>query len=345
MFNWTRRRFVSTGAAGIAMAAGAVRRATADTQELRLLVWEGYADDEWVKEFESENNAKVSVVYLTSDDEMWTKLKGSNGQDYDVFSVNTGDLKKFIDAGLTTPYDLSKLPNRDNQLDSFKDLNAVPTVKRDGQVYGIPLAWGSIGLIYDTEKVKPAPTSWSVLWDPQYKGKVLIFDSSGQDIALGALALGFKDPFHLTKDQMAQVKQKLIDLKPQLKTYYQSFDEGTQLWENGNPVLMYSMGELQGSKLKDDKFKAAYIIPDEGALGWIDTWAMTSGVRNKDLAQAWVNFFLSKKISESMTTKHGYGNTVSNSAGLNYAAKLKWIVPYEDFAWRTDVWNEIKAAQ
>jgi putative spermidine/putrescine transport system substrate-binding protein len=347
MLNWTRRRFVSAAAAVAATASATAMRkaAAADSQELRLLVWEGYADDDWVKEFEDQTKAKVSVVYLTSDDEMWTKLKGSNGQDYDVFSVNTGDLKKFIDAGLTTPFDLDKLPNRNAQLDSFKDLDSVPTVKRDGKVYGIPLAWGSIGLIYDTEKVNPAPTSWNVLWDPQYKGRVLIFDSSGQDISLGALALGFKDPFHLTKDQMAQVKQKMIALKPQLKTYYQSFDEGTQLWENGDPVLMYSMGELQQSKLKDDKFKTAYIIPNEGALGWIDTWAMTSGVRNKDLAEAWVNFFLSKKISEAMTTKHGYGNTVSNSAGLDYSDKLKWIVPYEDFAWRTDVWNEIKAAQ
>jgi putative spermidine/putrescine transport system substrate-binding protein len=313
--------------------------------ELRLLVWEGYADDDWVKEFEQKFDAKVSVVYLTSDDEMWTKLKGSDGADYDLFSVNTGDLKKFIDAGLAIPFDLDKLPNRKNQLPAFQDLAHVPTVlQADGKVYGIPLAWGSIGLIYNTDEVNPPPTSWNVLWDPKYAGRVLTFDSSGQNISLGAMALGFKDPYHLTDEQMQQVKDKLIALRKNLKTYYQSFEEGVQIFETSDPVLMYSMGELQIASLEKAGVHAKYIIPKEGAMGWVDTWAMSKGVKNKDLAEAWVNFFLSKEISESMTAKHRYGNTVSNSAGLDYADKLIWLVPYENFARRTDVWNEVKAA-
>ena len=55
----------------------------------------------------------------------------------------------------------------------FRDLAKVKGVMRDGKVYAIPFAFDSIGLIYDTDKVKPAPTSWNVLWDPKYKGKVL----------------------------------------------------------------------------------------------------------------------------------------------------------------------------
>ena len=341
----SRRLCLTVGAAAAVMlsAVGFSHKADA-TEQLRLLVWEGYADDDWVKEFEKKFDAKVSVVYLTSDDEMWTKLKGTDGADYDLFSVNTGDLKKFIDAGLAIPYDLTKLPNRENQLPAFKDLAHVPTVLQDGKVYGIPLAWGSIGLIYNTDEINPPPTSWNILWDPKYKGRVLTFDSSGQNISLGAMALGFKDPYHLTKDQMQQVKEKLIALRKNLKTYYQSFEEGVQIWQNSDTVLMYSMGELQIADLEKAGYHAKYMIPKEGAMGWVDTWAMSKGVKNKDLAHAWVNFFLSKEISESMTAKHRYGNTVSNSAGLDYADKLIWLVPYEDFRWRTDVWNEVKAA-
>jgi putative spermidine/putrescine transport system substrate-binding protein len=346
MSGLSRRMLLSLGAAAaLALGAAGFGAPAQAAKELRLLVWEGYADDDWVKEFEQKFDAKVSVVYLTSDDEMWTKLKGSDGADYDLFSVNTGDLKKFIDAGLALPFDLDKLPNRENQLPSFKDLAQVPTVQQpDGKVYGIPLAWGSIGLIYNTETFPTPPTSWNVLWDPKHAGKVLTFDSSGQNISLAALALGFKDPYHLTPEQMEQTKAKLIELRKNLKTYYQSFEEGVQIWENNDIDLMYSMGELQIANLKKDGFKAEYMIPGEGGMGWVDTWAMTKGVKDKDLAHAWVNFFLSKEISSGMTARHRYGNTVDTSGDLDYADKLIWLVPYEDFTKRTDVWNEVKAA-
>lgn len=339
----SRRLLLTIGAAAAAMCLQAYQPAQA-AGELRLLVWEGYADDDWVEEFEQMYDADVSVVYLTSDDEMWTKLKGSDGADFDVFSVNTGGLQKFIDHGLVTPVDLDKIPNRANQLPAFQDPAQVPTVLQpDGKVYGVPLAWGSIGLIYSTEEFPEPPTSWDVMWDPKYAGRVLTFDSSGQNISLGALALGYKDPYHLTPEQMEAAKAKLIELRKNLKTYYQSFEEGVQIWENSDPVLMYSMGELQIAALKRDGYPANYTIPDEGGMGWLDVLSITKGVKDIDLAHKWIDFFISKKISDSMAERHGYGSTVSVT-DLDYADKLIWLVPYEDDAWRTDVWNEVKAA-
>ena len=61
---------------------------------------------------------------------------------------------------------------------------------RDGKVYAIPYAFDSIGLIYDTDKVKPAPTSWNVLWDPKYKGKVLGYDNGEHNFSFTALDHG-----------------------------------------------------------------------------------------------------------------------------------------------------------
>lgn len=343
MSGFSRRLLLAAGAAA-ALCLQAFGQPAQAAGELRLLVWEGYADDDWVEEFEKLYDADVSVVYLTSDDEMWTKLKGSDGADFDVFSVNTGGLQKFIDHGLVTPVDLDKLPNRANQLPAFQDMAQVPTVLQpDGKVYGIPLAWGSIGLIYSTEEFPEPPTSWNVMWDPKYAGRVLTFDSSGQNISLGALALGYKDPYHLTEEQMAAVKTKLIELRKNLKTYYQSFEEGVQIWQNSDPVLMYSMGELQIAALKRENYPAAYTIPDEGGMGWLDVLSITKGVKDIDLAHKWIDFFISKKISDSMAERHGYGSTVSVT-DLDYADKLIWLVPYENDTWRTDVWNEVKAA-
>ena len=68
--------------------------------ELRFIGWEGYADDDWVAEFEEKYDADVSVFYIGSNDEMFAKMKASEAQDYDVMTVNTGELQRHIDLGL-----------------------------------------------------------------------------------------------------------------------------------------------------------------------------------------------------------------------------------------------------
>ena len=94
------------------------------------------------------------------------------------------------------------MPNQKETLPRFQDLTKVNGVMRDGKVYAIPYAFDSIGLIYDTDKVKEAPTSWNVLWDPKYTGKVLGYDNGEHNFSFTALTMGIDDPFHLTDDQL-----------------------------------------------------------------------------------------------------------------------------------------------
>src|SRR5215510_54008 len=162
---------------GLALAAPMVLAGTVQSQakELRVLAWQGYADDDWVKEFETESGATVKVVFIGTDDEIWAKIKGSEGKDFDLYAVNTAQLQRYIDAGLTTPYDLDKLPNQQAVLERFRDLTKVEGVMRDGKVYAIPYPFDSIGIIYDKDKVNPPPDTMDVLWDLRYQGKLLLF--------------------------------------------------------------------------------------------------------------------------------------------------------------------------
>ena len=88
----------------------------------------------------------------------------------------------------------------------------------------------------------------------------------------------------------------------------------------------------------------AYINPKEGALAWLDTWAMTSGVQDKDLAEAWVNFVLQKKIGQRAVRAHRlrqYGRASSRAPGRTTSWSGSKNV--EDPTKRADLWNEIKA--
>ena len=332
-------------AASVLLAASPPVTGKAVAKELRILAWEGYADDDWVKEFEKKSGADVSVVFIGTDDEIWAKIKGSEGKDFDLFAVNTAQLQRYIDAGLTTPIDLSKIPNQKNVLPRFRDLSKVKGVMRDGKVYSIPYAFDSIGLIYDTDKVSPPPDSMEVLWDPKYKGKVLAYDNGEHNFSFTALTLGIKDPFHLTDEQMQQIKKKLIDLKHNVLSFYTTADEALQIYENNDVALIWAnYGQQQMKAMESAGAHVAYVNPKEGALAWLDTWALTSGVRDKDLAEQWINFVLQKKIGQQLSERTGFGNTVVPTPSASEGDTMVWLDFVEDPLKRADLWNEVKAA-
>ena len=85
-------------------------------------------------------------------------------------------------------------------------------------------------------------------------------------------------------------------------------------------------------------------IPRKGALAWLDTWAMTSGVRDKELAESWVNFVLQKKIGRRAVRAHRlrqHGRAVRQRRRRTTSWSGSRIV--EDPTKRADLWNEIKA--
>jgi len=329
---------------GAVLAAG-LWTAQAQAEALRVLAWEGYADADWVKDFTKETGIDVNVVFIGSDDEIWAKIKGSEGKDFDVIAVNTAQLQRYIDAKLVTPWDLSAIPNQKEVLPRFRDLTQVKGETRDGKVYGIPFAFDSIGLIYDVDKVKPAPTSMSVLWDPKYKGKVLAYDNGEHNFSFTALTSGIADPFHLSAAQFDTIKAKLVDLKKNVLSFYTTADEAQQIYQNNDVALIWAnYGQQQVKAMQKVGAHVAYINPSEGALSWLDNWAMTSGVKDKDAAAKWVNFLLQKKISGALSERQGFGNTVTPSGSANDGDKLVWLETVEDPTKRSDLWNEIKAA-
>lgn len=338
------KRLLRGAALAIGLVSAGSLAAPAAAESLRVLAWEGYADPDWVKEFTAETGIDVNVVFIGTDDEIWAKIKGSEGKDFDVMAVNTAQLQRYIDAKLVTPWDLNAIPNQKEVLPRFRELDKIRGETRGGKVYGIPFAFDSIGLIYNTDKVKPAPTSMSILWDPQYKGKVLAYDNGEHNFSFTALTLGIADPFHLTPEQMTAVKAKLAELKKNVLSFYTTADEAQQIYQNNDVALIWAnYGQQQLKALEKVGAKVAYINPSEGALSWLDNWAMTSGVRNKTAAEKWVNFLLQKKISGALTERTGFGNTVVPSGSAKETDKLVWLDAVEDPTKRSDLWNEVKA--
>lgn len=329
----------------LALAASfALASTSALAQDLRVLSWEGYADNDWVEQFEAEYGVDVSITYATSDEEIWAKIKGSEGQDFDLFAISSAELPRYVDAGLVVPHDVSALPNRKKGSERFADLSAVSGMTKDGDVYGIPYIYDSIGVVYNKDIVNPAPTSWEAFWDPAYAGQTLLYDSSHQGFSVCGLMMGVDDPFNMSDAELEECVGKLVEMKRNGLSFFTSPDEAVQLYNSNDVALIWAtFGQQQYTALLNAGANVGYVNPSEGALTWLDSWAITSGAADKKLAEAFVNFLLSPEIGQQIIDRTGFGVASVDAEGGNPDDKLIWLRVVEDPTKRQDLWNKVKA--
>jgi spermidine/putrescine-binding protein len=179
-------------AVAVVLAAGGCGK---QAPSLSLLVWEGYADPSYLRAFEQAHACKISAAYMGSSDELVAKLRGGSASNYDVISPSSDVATMIAAAGLAAPLDLAKLPAY-SQLS--ERLRAMPLVRVNGEVYGVPFTWGPNPLLYDTTYFAQPPDSWAELWDPKLKGKISAWDELST-MYMAAQVLGYDkpDPNHI----------------------------------------------------------------------------------------------------------------------------------------------------
>ncbi|WP_346777864.1 extracellular solute-binding protein [Paraburkholderia sp. Ac-20340] len=315
-------------------------------QVLRVLAWPGYADDDWVQAFEKRFHAKVEVTFVDSDEALWARMHSAAPPPFDVLAANTAEIERYARAGMLAPLDLARIPNRRWQQPYFQRLADIRGLVHDGHAYAIPFTYSSMGLIYDRKQVPVAPHSMRVMWDPQYRGKVLDFNSAQHNFSFAALALGFADPFHLAPEQMRTVARELVGLRRNLLTYYTLPEEATELFVQHRAALMFgNYGTQQIEQLRKAGADVGYVIPDEGALAWLDCWAITRNASNPSLAYEWLDAMQEPAIGKQLTQRQGLANTMTAVPGeaSRSGPNLVWLQSVESIDQREALWQRIEA--
>jgi spermidine/putrescine-binding protein len=331
-----------------------------NVESLNLLVWEGYADPSFVQAFEENHHCKVTASYMGSSDELVAKLRGGSASNYDVISPSSDVAASIARTGLAAPLDLSKLPSYAQLSPKLRDL---PLVKSNGQIFGVPFMWGPNPLLYDTTVFPQAPDSWALFWDPKYKGKLSVWDDLST-VYMAAQILGYDKPdpsqlYNLTDEQLAAVKKKLIELKPNIRKIWSTGGELTNLFQNHEIVL--AMGwPLNTNDLRKLNFPIGETIPRENTTGWIDHLMITAASTHKELAQAFLEYMIEAKTQKLVTDRTHYTPanpgasqflTPEEMKGLhldNPDAYMQRIYFWQDVPRRAkynEIWNEVKAAQ
>jgi len=309
----------------------------ADT--LHVLAWPGYADTDLVKSFEVATHSHVLVTYVDSDTELWNKI--SSGQEFDVFAVNTAELQRYINQGLVVPIDHGLLANLNRQQPRFRSPDQLPQIYRQGKPYAVAYTYADMGLIYDRKQVPVPPQSVTALWDKRYQGKVLAYDGGTHNFSLAAQALGYPTPFRIPENGWRAAVDRLIDLRRNVAAFYAQPDEAVALFKRHQVALMFAnYGTQQVKLLQDAGLDVGYTIPTEGALAWLDCWAITAKAHNPALAHTWINHMLGNAASDALVQRQGLANTTTTPA-TSGGGRLIWLEPAESEERRTLLWNRI----
>jgi putative spermidine/putrescine transport system substrate-binding protein len=322
--------------------------------QLNIVDWEGYTDPSFVKSFESDTGCKVKSTYAGSSDEMFTKFNSGGGGQYDLASFSGDASLRAIKSGTVAELDTSKLTNLENMAPQLQD---PPFNTVDGKHYGISFMWGANVLIYNADKVNPAPDSWAALYDPANKGKITV---PNNPIQIADPALQFfdqSDPYALSQDTLNKVTSKLKQQKPLVRKYWVLATDFEDLFKSGD-ATMGAGWPLMTNDLKKAGMNVKEVIPKEGVTGWSDSWMLAKKAKHPICAYKWMNYTTNPDTQVKVVDVTGYSPANQKTCELlgaqrckdlhvtdtNYYDSIKYwqtpVSPTNQQQW-VDAWSEV----
>lgn len=325
-----------------------LRPARAEVPLLRVLAWPGYAEPEVVQAFEQAQGARVELTLIDTDEALWQRLSQREGADFDVLALNTVELRRARQAGLLRALEPGRIPRLARQLPRFQRRSAIPGLEHQegghSLLYGVPYTYAEMGLIHDRRRLPEPPASIGALWEPRWRGKVLAYNGGSHNFTLAAQSLGLPQPFRLQGRDWRPAVERLIALRRNVLGFYSQPEESVRLFQRHGAALMFAnYGTQQLQLLRQAGADVGYAIPREGALAWLDCWALTKNGRQTELAHAWIDHLLGEQASTLLVQRQGLANTMSESLGSPGNTRLLWLEPVEDVARREALWARIRS--
>lgn len=317
-------------------------------QYLKVYNWADYIDEELLGEFEQwyyeQTGESVEIIYQTFDinETMLSKIELGH-EDYDVVCPSDYIIERMLkndlllpltrDFGNTEDYTVNVAPY------IAEKLNQIEGAGKNANDYCVPYMWGTVGLIYNPEYVdEQEVTSWDVLRNPKYKGKVLMKDAfrdvySTLLVALNhdALKSGEKNLETITFD----ISDESIAL---VENYLNSFKESVAGWEAdfGKDQMTKGLAWMNFSWSGDAQWaideaaevgiELKYSIPESGSSVWFDGWVIPKYAKNVKAARYFVNFLC---MQENAIRNMDYIGYVSAIGGENILEEMSDEEEYE----------------
>jgi len=263
----SRREFHAAMASiGLGLAMLPLARPARAAAKLTVFTWSGYDVPELIPRYIAKYGGPPEYSIFGSEEEALQKLLA--GFVVDVMHPCSYNIKRWKDAGVLQPIDVSRLSEYTHIWEKFRTL---PETSFDGQTYFVPYDIGTSSIIYRTDLVDPADVadpSWGLLFNEKYKGKLSMYDTDTTFVEIAGRVLGMeKDYLHLNDAQLGKIKALLIKQRDLMKFYWSDQTQMEQAVAAGELVAAYSWSASYKT-LGENGVKVAYMTPKEGLLGY-----------------------------------------------------------------------------
>ena len=281
-------------------AATYIHYTTQSSNELYVYNWGEYIDESVIEEFEEETGIDVIYDLFETNEEMYPVVE-AGGVNYDAVCPSDYMIQKMAENDMLAELDYSNIPNLENIDPQYM---AKAESFDPGNRYAVPYTWGTVGILYNTKRVEELglqpPSKWSDLWDPAYKGEILMQDSVRDAFMVALKSLGYS--MNSTDEaELKEARDLLISQKPLVQAYVIDQVRDKMIGGEAAAGVIYS-GEMlfiqEEAARQNLDYQLEYVIPEEGTNIWIDAWVIPKNAKNKENAEKWINFLCRPDIAK-----------------------------------------------
>ncbi|OJX62334.1 MAG: polyamine ABC transporter substrate-binding protein [Micrococcales bacterium 73-13] len=317
-FQFNRRRFLQ-GVGVTAASAGALSLAAcAPGDELVWANWDGYMDTDDAGNYPTldafQKQTGITVKYrvdIDDNDTFYASIKDqlALGQftGYDVACLTDWMVAQMIESGYALELDAASIPNRKNLNPSLEDVDYDP-----GRKYSLTWQSGYAGLVYDEKAVPGGISTVEELWDPAFKGKVVVLSELRDTIGVIMASQGVdiasnwgSDDFYAALDvvQREVSNGQIASIKG--NSYTDDLLNGDAVvgivWSGDVKSILNAELEAAGEQAR---FK--FVIPDTGGTLWSDNFISLLGSKKNDKTAQLINYYYDPEVAAELAAWVNY---------------------------------------
>jgi putative spermidine/putrescine transport system substrate-binding protein len=291
------RRLFIAGSAGLAAAAIA-RPNIARAQAKELVVGGAASHKPWVEAhvmplFEKKYNCKLTFEGTRSLVNLEKMQKNKDKPYLSVVQMDDPVMILAVKEGLLEPVTPAKVAN----MAKLKP----GTIHMDGMWTNYLQPWQ--GIAYNTNVLKEPPASWADMYDPKYKGRIILpslQNTEGIPNLFMASHLATGKPMPEAMKDVDSAFKKLATLKPNLLTVYSQMPQAFSLLEQGEAHMIVGALSSFALQRKADGAPLGMAAPKEGIFPVPSGIAVVKGGPAMELAFAYVNELLGAEIQSKI---------------------------------------------
>jgi spermidine/putrescine transport system substrate-binding protein len=368
----TRRVFIGRSA-GVVLAVGGIGSfleacGGGGGGTVNVMSWSVYVTPKVQKAFQAATGITMKALPAPDDQTMFTKVKAGGGSQYDIVFANCGWTPIYHQQGLTEVLDLDSIPAAQNLWPVFKTDTSFPYVLSPNKTLLYPNMWSSTALMWNTTapwQPSPPPYSWNDLWKAP-SGKVILHGASEDFLAMAGLALGVppEKVYSMGGATLDRAANYLAELKPfQISQNSDAVTASALASDKAYIGFVSSLGiAYKANTQYAHKDVCRAVVPQEGALGWVDGPQLIKDAANRDNALKFIDFWganvanqkylwdqyyfaqASQTSTESTLNSGGKNAQIAKSVGANnpdLAKKILFLAPPKDPSAWTQAYDSV----